>query len=93
MKRVIFPDGKLLQPIPLVNGVHANISGNINSVTKVLPNKELAPNISNEQNNISEKLLNTSNNLGFYISLGIIIFLIIFLIFFIYKKLNKKKFN
>lgn len=88
--KAIFPNSKLLQPMP-VSDVHANISGNVNSTTKISPNNnESAPNILNEQNNISEKLSNAPNNLWFYISWGIIVFLIIFLIIFIYKKSNSK---
>ncbi len=47
MKKVIFPDGKLLQPIPTADGVHANISGNINSTT-------LETLIKNNQSTLSE---------------------------------------
>ena len=33
MIRVPFPDPKSLQPFPSAGGVHANISGNVNSVS------------------------------------------------------------
>ena len=58
MKRAIFPDGKLLQPIPLPEGGHANISGNINSsTTDVFTNPQSTDNNTND--NIGE---NNSTN-------------------------------
>ena len=55
MKRAIFPDGKLLQPIPLPEGGHANISGNINSSTT-----DTFTNPQNTDNNTNAN--NSSNN-------------------------------
>lgn len=88
LKRAIFPDGKSLQPMP--PDVHANISGNINSVTEVLPdNNASEQNTPENQDNFSNETsssVNNQKNFIFYAVLGAIILLIIIG----FKKLKKK---
>ena len=79
LKRAIFPDKKSLQPMPA--DVHPNISGNINSVSKVLPdNNVYNQNTLGEENNVSNETLNNANNQKnwmLYIIFGTVILLII----------------
>ena len=91
MKRAIFPDSKLLQPMPVDNGEHANISGNVNSVSGILPTNE---NIPGAPNNISPVAQNPSakngNPFPFFALWCLIILVIVFLIIFTYKKFKRK---
>ncbi len=90
--KVIFPDSKLLQPMPTPY-VHPNISGNVNNTPAVLP--EGAPNqnttseqnavVNTQPNNASEK-----NDLAFYAIWCLIVMFIATFIIVIYKK-NKNK--
>jgi hypothetical protein len=89
MKRAIFPNAKLLQPIP-VPDVHANISGNANSTTLFTPNSEPTQNASTTQNTQTVvQIENTqgSNGAIFYF----IGFVTILIIIFVYIKKRKRR--
>jgi hypothetical protein len=91
MKRAIFPNSKLLQPMPVPNGEHANISGNANNATQNSPAVSNAP--TNAQNN-SSVLQNPSakngNEFPFFAPSIVIFLLIILVVIFIYRKYKKK---
>ncbi|MFZ1019947.1 MAG: hypothetical protein WAN61_03095 [Minisyncoccia bacterium] len=93
MKRAIFPDSKLLQPIPVPNGEHPNISGNVNNATQVSPNSENIPSASNTQNvsPATQPVSAKNGNSFLFFALGcIIILLIILVVILVYRKLRKK---
>ena len=90
LKRAIFPDGKLLQPIPTEYGVHPNISGNINSTTSLpQPISQGETTINNISNSTSQDIIN-EKGWAFYILFFSIALLIISIFIFIYKKIKQK---
>jgi len=94
VKKAVFPDEKLLQPMPNAYFVHPNISGSINSTTNVLPTVSNTP--TSMQNN-SPAVQNTStkneNSFSFFVLSFVIFILIIFAIIFVYRKFKKNKYN
>ena len=92
LKRAIFPDGKLLQPIPSTT-IHPNISGNVNSTVGVSQTTQASPKIKEENNIPNPSSQNNKVNkegFGFYLTWFSIILLIIFLVIFGYKKIKQK---
>jgi hypothetical protein len=90
--KAIFPNAKLLQPIPTPNNEHANISGNVNSTTNVLPNNSV-PNTTNTQNvlPVTQSVgAKNENNFSFFTLFYIIILVIAFVIIFYIRKFKKK---
>jgi beta-lactamase regulating signal transducer with metallopeptidase domain len=91
MKRAIFPDEKLLQPIPTATGAHANISGNVSGTNQ---NSSAILNMQTKTQNSSPVAQNTSAKNGttfpFFALWSVIILIIILAIIFIYKKIGKK---
>jgi hypothetical protein len=87
-KRAIFPDAKLLQPMPNPD-VHPNISGNINSTTISIPNNEPKQDLSTTQKNPDTtqpiEVKNGSNWIFYLIGLIIILLIII-----LYRKFRRK---
>jgi hypothetical protein len=67
MKRAIFPDEKLLQPIPTTNGVHANISGNTNSTTLIWPTQNKKPVESQTNQNLNTTTKNEVTSEAHYL--------------------------
>lgn len=93
--KAIFPDSKSLQPIPYPSFVHANISGNINSTSGILPGKNVST--PNGSNATTTEIQNTnpknSSALETYVLGFSITLIIIFVIIFIYKKIKRKREN
>jgi hypothetical protein len=88
--KAIFPDTKLLQPIPAPNGEHANISGNVNNTSQASP---IILNEQNTQNILPEtqpKSAKNENTFPFFALFSVIILLLIFAGIFIYRKFRKK---
>jgi hypothetical protein len=86
--KAIFPNGKLLQPMPTPS-VHANVSGNINNATQVSPT---ISNTQSAQNNLPLAQQNgakNENGFSFFAPWCIITLLVILVIIFTYKKLKR----
>jgi hypothetical protein len=88
--KAIFPNTKLLQPMPNASSVHPNISGNVNSAPSFTPNDNastqntsLTPNNPNTIQPIEVK--NGSNWIFYFAGLIIILLMII-----LYRKIKRK---
>jgi hypothetical protein len=88
--KAIFPDTKLLQPMPTSNGVHANISGSVNSTIQTLPPALNTQDVQNIPPVTQPQSIKNENTFSFFILCGVIILIIIFAGIFIYRKLKKK---
>jgi len=90
VKRAIFPDTKLLQPMPNSSTVHPNISGNIDSTTPAELNIESAQNApSTDQNNSTTTQTNNTKKGTNWILYFTILIIILIIIIIVYKKLKK----
>ena len=87
--KAIFPNSQSLQPIPNINSVHANVSGNINSTTTPAPSYTTNTQNPTSTTSVTPSINTTSsggNNLFFYFTILIIIILIII----IYRKFKQR---
>jgi len=91
--KAIFPDEKSLQPIPTKDGIHPNISGNINSTTGTPVQAQKTDFGLDVQSGLSNKTQNeitSDKNASFYVMWSLIIFFAVCIVIFVYKKLKQR---